>query len=523
MDLTLVLAAGIGLGTVLLFAAIGEIFAERAGVLNLGVEGMMLIGAVAAYSTAVGTGNAWLGVPIGMAAAAGLSLLHAVVTIHLRADQVISGLALTFLGTGLARVLGEGLSNAGSIGLLPRFSIPLVSDIPVIGPIFFHDQSVLAYVGYLLVPLAWYWINRTRPGLDLRAVGERPSAADAQGIDVVRLRYAYVLVGGLLAGLAGATITLAVSPGWFGDLTTNGRGWIAVGARDLRPLEPDPCGNRGLHLRCDLPPHPGHPGPEDHPRRAEPLRPRAFDDVLPRDAAVPVRDRRRGRRVTRGAPPAPRRACRARSAVRSRGARRVASRVHLVGGSSAARSVQRHVIGAQRIRGHRLDGVGDHEDIEPALPLEGRHRHDRPHEPHVLREPSIARSSSDRDVGAPAGAHADVDRSDELPDGRTADGETVPIVARPMEEQRPARVQGIEALAFREELAAWLILTPGPSARVQPAGTLISMSPTVAVRGPAVLSGSGVLNITKSRKCGMKVSRSPVVCPERASRLTTTA
>ena len=112
---------------------------------------------------------------------------------------------------------------------LPAFSIPLVSDIPVLGPIFFHDQSILVYLGYVLVPLAWLWINRTRPGLHLRAVGEAPAAADAQGINVYRTRYVYVFVGGVLAGLAGATITLAVSPGWFGDLTTGGRGWIAVG------------------------------------------------------------------------------------------------------------------------------------------------------------------------------------------------------------------------------------------------------------------------------------------------------
>jgi simple sugar transport system permease protein len=229
MDLTLVLAAGIAIGTVLLFAAIGEIFAERSGVLNLGVEGMMLMGAVAGFSTAVSTGNAWLGLALAMLAGGLISLVHAVVTIHLRADQVVSGLALTFLGTGLARVLGEGLSNAGETARLPAFSIPFLADIPVVGPIFFHDQSVLVYVGYLLVPLAWFWINRTRPGLDLRAVGEAPAAADAQGINVYRTRYAYVFLGGLLAGLAGATITLAVSPGWFGDLTTNGRGWIAVG------------------------------------------------------------------------------------------------------------------------------------------------------------------------------------------------------------------------------------------------------------------------------------------------------
>jgi len=229
MDFGLILAAGVATGTVLLFAAIGEIFAERAGVLNLGVEGMMLMGAVVGFSTTVSTGNPWLGVILAMLAGGLISLLHAVVTIHFRADQVVSGLALTFLGSGLARVLGEGLSNAGNTELLPRLTIPLVSQVPVIGPIFFRDQSILVYVGYLLVPIAWFWINRTRPGLHLRAVGEYPAAADAQGIGVYRLRYAYVFVGGLLAGLAGATITLATSPGWFSEQTTNGRGWIAVG------------------------------------------------------------------------------------------------------------------------------------------------------------------------------------------------------------------------------------------------------------------------------------------------------
>jgi general nucleoside transport system permease protein len=229
MDFTLILAAGIATGTVLLFAAIGETFAERAGVLNLGVEGMMLMGAVAGFSTTVATGNAWLGLVLAMVTGGLISLLHAVVTIHLRADQVVSGLALTFLGSGLARVLGEGLSNAGATATLPRLSIPLLSQAPILGPIFFRDQSVLVYVGYLLVPLAWFWINRTRPGLHLRAVGEYPAAADAQGIGVYRLRYAYVFVGGLLAGLAGATITLAVQTGWSGEQTTGGRGWIAVG------------------------------------------------------------------------------------------------------------------------------------------------------------------------------------------------------------------------------------------------------------------------------------------------------
>ncbi len=229
MDLATILAAGVATGTVLLFAAIGEIFAERSGVLNLGVEGMMLIGAVAGFSIALSTGNPWLGLVVAMLAGGLLSLIHGVMTIHLRADQVVSGLALTFLGTGLARVLGQGLSSAGQVATLPNLTIPVLTGIPFLGPVFFTDQSVLAYVGYLLVPVAWLWIVRTRPGLHLRAVGEAPAAADAQGIGVYRTRYAYVFVGGLLAGLAGAALTIAISPGWFGDQTVNGRGWIAIG------------------------------------------------------------------------------------------------------------------------------------------------------------------------------------------------------------------------------------------------------------------------------------------------------
>ena len=216
-------------GTVLLFATIGEIFAERAGVLNLGLEGMMLIGAMSAFSVTVATGNGWLGLIVAMVAASALSLLHGVVTIHFQADQVVSGLALTFLGTGLSLVIGEGLNKAGAISLLPTLSLPVLSAIPILGPILFTKQSVMVYVGYLLVPIAWFYINRTRPGLHLRAVGENPSAADAMGLNVYRLRYSYVMVGGALAGLAGGTISLAISPGWFSELTTGGMGWIAVG------------------------------------------------------------------------------------------------------------------------------------------------------------------------------------------------------------------------------------------------------------------------------------------------------
>ncbi len=229
MDTLLILQAGVASGTVLLFATLGELFAERSGVMNLGVEGMMLLGAMSAYSVAVATGSPWLGVLVAMLAAGLLSQFHAFITITLQADQVVSGLALTFVGTGLSLVFGEGLSKAGTVSLLPTFSIPLLTKIPILGPIFFTDLSVLVYIGYIFAPLAWYYINRTRPGMHLRAVGEYPAAADALGINVYLTRYFYVFVGGVLAGLAGATISLAISPGWFSELTTGGQGWIAVG------------------------------------------------------------------------------------------------------------------------------------------------------------------------------------------------------------------------------------------------------------------------------------------------------
>ena len=229
MDPIIILQAGVASGTVLLFATVGEIFSERAGVLNLGVEGMMLIGAMSAFSATVATGNGWIGLLVAMIAGAMLALLHGIVTIHLQADQVVSGLALTFLGVGLSLVFGEGLNKAGAISLLPVYTVPVLSAIPLIGPILFTNQSVLVYVGYLLVPLSWVYINHPRPGLHLRAVGENPTAADAMGLNIYRLRYLYVMFGGSLAGLAGGTISLAISPGWFSELTTSGQGWIAVG------------------------------------------------------------------------------------------------------------------------------------------------------------------------------------------------------------------------------------------------------------------------------------------------------
>jgi ABC-type uncharacterized transport system permease subunit len=226
----IILASGVATGTVLLYATLGEVFSERSGVLNLGVEGMMLVGAMTAYKVSAATSNPWVGLLVAMFAAGLVSQVHAFITITLQADQVVSGLALNFLATGISLVLGEGLTSLRDVvPTLPSFTIPLLSQIPWLGRIFFTNQSVMVYIGFVFVPLAWYYINRTRPGMHLRAVGEYPAAADTLGINVFFLRYFYVFTGGLMAGLAGATISLSISPGWFGALTTAGQGWIAVG------------------------------------------------------------------------------------------------------------------------------------------------------------------------------------------------------------------------------------------------------------------------------------------------------
>jgi simple sugar transport system permease protein len=230
MDLILIvnlLASGIRYGTAILFASIGEIFAERAGVLNLGVEGMMLMGAMTAYGTAHATGNPWLGLLAAAGVGGLLALLHAVVTVTLHADQVVSGLALTFVGTGLSAVLGAPLVEVKQAPRLPSFPIPFLADLPIVGPIFFQ-HNVVIYLGFLLIPLAWFYIYRTRPGLELRAIGEYPAAADVQGINVFTQRYVYVILGGMLAGIGGAALSLAISPLWIEGMTA-GQGWIAVG------------------------------------------------------------------------------------------------------------------------------------------------------------------------------------------------------------------------------------------------------------------------------------------------------
>ena len=225
--LAAVLSAGMRSGTSLLFATMGEVHAERAGVLNLGVEGMMLMGAMTGYGVTHSTGNPWLGLIAGMGAGGCLALLHGFASLVLRADQVVSGLALTFLGSGLSAVLGAPLVEIRQVPRLPTWTVPLLSDIPFLGSVLF-DHSAVVFLGYLLIPLTWYFLYRTRPGLELRAIGENPAAADAQGIRVMRLRMLHVTYGGLLAGVGGATLSLAVTPTWVDNLTA-GQGWIAIG------------------------------------------------------------------------------------------------------------------------------------------------------------------------------------------------------------------------------------------------------------------------------------------------------
>lgn len=219
-------------GTSLMYATIGEIITERSGILNLGVEGMMIMGAVTAFAAAFHTGSAWLGVATAMVVGGLLALIHAFLTITLRADQTVSGLALTIFGTGLASFLGQrlgpdGMPLVGQVG--PRFhkvALPVLAEIPGIGPALFH-QDVLVYMMYLLVPLAWYILYKTRPGLHLRAIGESPHTADAMGVNVIGLRYLYTVLGGMLVGLGGAHLSLSYTPGWTENLTS-GRGWIAI-------------------------------------------------------------------------------------------------------------------------------------------------------------------------------------------------------------------------------------------------------------------------------------------------------
>jgi general nucleoside transport system permease protein len=243
-----IVAAAVLYGTPLLFAALGELLAERSGVLNLGVEGMMLVGAVMGF-WAVQHFDAAEGVSLAAAlavaalAGAATALIHAFLVITLRANQIVSGLALTiFEGAAeLSSYLGNDLDLSGSPAdhAFSGLDIAGLGDLPVVGPILF-DQSALVYLSWLLVVVIGVYLARTRPGLNLRAVGESPAAADAVGIDVTAYRYVHTLVGGALAGIGGACFSLQITPQWVGGLT-GGAGWIAVALVIFAFWRPDLC------------------------------------------------------------------------------------------------------------------------------------------------------------------------------------------------------------------------------------------------------------------------------------------
>lgn len=221
-----ILAAAITAGTPILYAALGELVTERAGILNLGVEGIMLVGAVSGFIAGVTSGSSWFGLAAAMVAGGAVASIHAFLSITLRANQVVSGLALTLFGTGLSGYLGKSYIGIPVPAPFTVQPLGFLADIPVVGPIFFqHD--ILVYISYLLVPALWLFMFRTRPGLHLRALGENPGAADALGIKVIGLRYLYVIAGGMLCGAGGAYLSLAYAPSWLENMTA-GRGWIAV-------------------------------------------------------------------------------------------------------------------------------------------------------------------------------------------------------------------------------------------------------------------------------------------------------
>jgi general nucleoside transport system permease protein len=219
--LVLTLAAG----TPLVFAALGELVTEKAGVLNLGVEGMMLAGAVTSFIVTATTGNAWLGVGAGMLAGVALSLVFAVLTLSLMANQVATGLALSLFGVGLSAFAGLSYVSIVVAGIKP-LAVPGLSDIPFAGTLLF-GHNPLVYASLALFAAIQWFLYRTRPGLIVRAVGESPQSAHAIGYPVVRIRYLAVMFGGACAGLGGAYLAVAYTPMWTEGMTA-GRGWIAL-------------------------------------------------------------------------------------------------------------------------------------------------------------------------------------------------------------------------------------------------------------------------------------------------------
>ncbi len=234
MDLiTSILAITVRAGTSLIFATIGEILTERAGILNLGIEGIMLMGAVTSFAASFYSQNLVVALLVAAAVGAAMATVHAFLTVTMRANQVVSGLSITLFGTGFSSFLGQRLGPTSNslrlMGLKAAKFTPLkleaVAEVPILGALF--SQDILTYAVYLLIPISWFYLYKTRPGLWLRSIGEDPQTADAMGIDVIKSKYLYTILGGALMGLGGAHLSLSYTPGWSENIT-GGRGWIVV-------------------------------------------------------------------------------------------------------------------------------------------------------------------------------------------------------------------------------------------------------------------------------------------------------
>jgi simple sugar transport system permease protein len=222
-----VAAATLRLATPYLFAAIGETFGQRSGVLNLGVDGVMLMGAICGFYATYATGSLLLGVVAAVVVGALMGAAMALISVTLKAKQGISGIGLYLFGLGMSELLFQRwLGTPRSVERFQPIHIPVLSDIPIIGPIFFQ-QNILVYAAFASVPIAWFIFNRTAYGLKIRAVGQNPAAADAMGVSVTRIRYSTQLIGGAMAGLAGASLSIGLL-GVFQQNLTGGLGFIAV-------------------------------------------------------------------------------------------------------------------------------------------------------------------------------------------------------------------------------------------------------------------------------------------------------
>lgn len=220
-----ILAGAVRGGTSIMYAGLGETVSERAGVVNLGTEGAMLVGALGGYAVTAGTGSPWIGVLGGALAGALLSLLHAVLVVSRGANQFASGLTLYFLALGVTALFGASFVSR-QINAFETVPVPLLSEIPGLGPILF-DHDPLVYVAYVAAPLVWWVMFRTRLGLLVRTAGERPQALEVHGYSVTAVRYGATVVGGALAGVAGSHLSIAYTNSWFENMVA-GRGFIAV-------------------------------------------------------------------------------------------------------------------------------------------------------------------------------------------------------------------------------------------------------------------------------------------------------